>query len=201
MIRKGTVAHTAHVFFLNSYPKTQKFNPCEHHYVRKKFSCPEKKRSRYEIPHLSSCPSSHTNHPYILRRPRDIDPINTIFSSKMTNLSMNEIKLKQYVLIAKAGCGGVRGKRDKFYWRLPSDAGQWGRQSFYLAASIRRIRSKCLPQNEELQHSSRHRNLPFKIPNTHSTSFLTYSTNLLHNASLDIEVCFIEHCKKHFHLW
>ena len=150
-------------FFLNSYPKTQKFNPCEHHYVRKKFSCPEKKRSRYEIPHLSSCPSSHTNHPYILRRPRDIDPINTIFSSKMTNLSMNEIKLKQYVLIAKAGCGGVRGKRDKFYWRLPSDAGQWGRQSFYLAASIRRIRSKCLPQNEELQHSFKRRNLQTRI--------------------------------------
>jgi hypothetical protein len=51
-----------------------------------------------------------TNHAYILRRQLDINQFNTDPSRKMTNLSVNEIKLKQYVLIAKAGLAVVESK-------------------------------------------------------------------------------------------
>ena len=87
---------------------------------------------------------------YILGIQPDIHHFHTDSDQKMTNLSMNEIKLKQYVLIAKAGLAVVESK----------ERGMNSIEDYLLVQFTEAVKASSLPPN--FQQGNQHSQQPLK---------------------------------------
>jgi hypothetical protein len=105
------MTRTAYIFFPNSYPKAQKSNPCEHHHVRQIFRIVKKKDvdTKYNL-FLRILPLD-TKHEILTKRTtRYTSFLHRFLQEDDQPVEPVEIKLKQYVLIAKAGLAVVESK-------------------------------------------------------------------------------------------